>query len=49
VAENSAKIMINLEVTRNYISPKYIAQHQLETREKKHIYKLALANKKPIR
>jgi hypothetical protein len=41
--------MINSEVIRNYISPKYIAWHQLKTREKRHAYKLALADGKPMR
>jgi hypothetical protein len=41
--------MINLEVTENYISPRYMAQYQLKTREKKYTYKLALADGKPMR
>jgi hypothetical protein len=41
--------MIDLEVTRNYISLEYMARHRLETREKKHIYKLTLVDGKLIR
>jgi hypothetical protein len=46
---NPAKIMINLGATGNYILSRYVAQHRLETREKKHAYKLALADGKPMR
>jgi hypothetical protein len=49
VRGNPAKIMIDLRATKNYISPRYIARHRLEIREKKHAYKLALTNRKLIR
>jgi hypothetical protein len=41
--------MIDLEAIRNYISLRYITRYEIEIREKKHAYKLALINRKLIR
>jgi hypothetical protein len=41
--------MIDLGATENYISSRYVTRHRLKTREKKHVYKLALADGKLMR
>jgi hypothetical protein len=41
--------MIDLGATRNYISTRYIAQHQIKTYNKEYTYKLALANRSLIK
>jgi hypothetical protein len=41
--------MIGLRATRNYISTRYITQHQIKTYNKKHAYKLALINSSLIK
>jgi hypothetical protein len=40
--------MMDLEVTRNYISLEYVAYNQVLTREKKDLYTLITTNETPL-
>jgi hypothetical protein len=41
--------MMNSRVMENYISPEYVKRYYIEIYDKEKPYKLALANRSPIR